>query len=76
MGTRPTLVFPYIRRFVPVGHGGVTGSQIPVLEGLETNAGQGSAQFAVSDTGLLVYLEGEGFDAIPRLRGKTDQEFG
>jgi serine/threonine-protein kinase len=36
----------------------VTGSQIPVLEGLETNAGQGSAQYAVSDTGLLVYLEG------------------
>jgi len=36
----------------------VTGSQFPVLEGLETNAGQGSAQFAVSDTGLLVYLEG------------------
>ncbi|HSO23814.1 MAG TPA: hypothetical protein VLT81_12945, partial [Chondromyces sp.] len=35
-----------------------TGSQIPVLEGLETNAGQGSAQYAVSDTGLLVYLEG------------------
>ena len=36
----------------------VTGSQMPVLEGLETNAGQGSAQYAVSDTGLLVYLEG------------------
>ncbi len=35
-----------------------TGSQMPVLEGLETNAGQGSAQYAVSDTGLLVYLEG------------------
>ncbi len=35
-----------------------TGSQIPVLEGLETNPGQGSAQYAVSDTGLLVYLEG------------------
>ncbi len=35
-----------------------TGSQMPVLEGLETNAGQGSAQYAVSDNGLLVYLEG------------------
>ncbi|MCJ7754659.1 MAG: protein kinase, partial [Thermoanaerobaculales bacterium] len=35
-----------------------TGTQMPVLEGLETNAGQGSAQYAVSDTGLLVYLEG------------------
>jgi serine/threonine-protein kinase len=35
-----------------------TGSQMPVLEGLDTNAGQGSAQYAVSDTGLLVYLEG------------------
>ncbi len=35
-----------------------TGSQMPVLEGLETNAGQGSAQYAVSENGLLVYLEG------------------
>ncbi len=34
-----------------------TGSQMPVLEGLETNSGEGSAQYAVSDTGLLSYLE-------------------
>ena len=30
---------------------------MPVLEGLETNSGEGSAQYAVSDTGLLTYLE-------------------
>ncbi len=35
-----------------------TGTQMPVLEGLETNAGHGSAQYAVSDNGLLVYIEG------------------
>jgi len=35
----------------------VTGAQMPVLEGLETNAGEGSAQYAVSDTGLLTYLD-------------------
>jgi len=41
-----------------VGSLEATGSQMPVLEGLETNAGQGAAQYAVSETGLLVYLEG------------------
>jgi Tol biopolymer transport system component len=34
-----------------------TGSQMPVLEGLEANAAEGSAQYAVSDTGLLAYLD-------------------
>ena len=34
-----------------------SGSQMPVLEGLETNAGEGSAQFAVSNGGMLTYLE-------------------
>jgi len=33
-----------------------TGSQMPVLEDLETNPGEGSAQFGVSDNGLLTYL--------------------
>jgi serine/threonine-protein kinase len=36
----------------------VTGPQMPVLEGLETNAAQGAAQYSVSDSGLLTYLEG------------------
>ena len=35
-----------------------TGTPMPVLEGLETNAGQGAAQYGVSDSGLLIYLEG------------------
>ena len=34
-----------------------TGSEMPVLEGLETNAAEGSAQYGVSDTGLLAYLD-------------------
>ena len=34
----------------------VTGSQMPVLEDLETNPAEGSAQFGVSDNGLLTYL--------------------
>ena len=33
-----------------------TGSQMPVLEGLETNPAEGSAQYGVSDNGLLTYL--------------------
>ena len=34
-----------------------TGSQMPVLEGIEANPSEGSAQFGVSDNGLLVYLD-------------------
>jgi serine/threonine-protein kinase len=34
-----------------------TGAQMPVLEGLEANPSEGSAQFGVSDNGLLVYLD-------------------
>jgi serine/threonine-protein kinase len=34
-----------------------TGSEMPVLEGLETNPAEGSAQFGVSDNGLLAYLD-------------------
>jgi hypothetical protein len=34
----------------------LTGSQMPVLEDLETNPGEGSAQYGVSDNGLLTYL--------------------
>jgi serine/threonine-protein kinase len=34
-----------------------TGAQMPVLEGLEANPNEGSAQFGVSDSGLLVYLD-------------------
>jgi Tol biopolymer transport system component len=33
-----------------------TGSQMPVLEQLETNASEGSAQYGVSESGLLTYL--------------------
>jgi serine/threonine-protein kinase len=33
-----------------------TGSQMPVLEQLETNSAEGSAQYGVSDNGLLTYL--------------------
>jgi Protein kinase domain/WD40-like Beta Propeller Repeat len=36
----------------------VTGPPVPVLEGIVSNAGTGSAQFAVSDAGTLVYLHG------------------
>ncbi len=36
----------------------VTGPPAPVLEGMVTNAGTGSAQFAVSDNGTLVYVRG------------------
>jgi serine/threonine-protein kinase len=36
----------------------VTGPPAPVLEGIVSNAGTGSAQFAVSDNGTLVYLRG------------------
>ena len=34
-----------------------TGSEMPVLEGLETNSAEGSAQYGVSDNGLLAYLD-------------------
>jgi serine/threonine-protein kinase len=34
-----------------------TGSEMPVLEGLETNPAEGSAQYGVSDNGLLAYLD-------------------
>jgi serine/threonine-protein kinase len=34
-----------------------TGSEMPVLEGLETNPAEGSAQYGVSENGLLAYLD-------------------
>jgi Tol biopolymer transport system component/predicted Ser/Thr protein kinase len=34
------------------------GSQMPVLEGVESQPGQGSAQFDVSQTGILAYVPG------------------
>jgi serine/threonine-protein kinase len=34
------------------------GSQMPVLEGLAANPGQGAAQYDVSDSGLLTYVSG------------------
>jgi dipeptidyl aminopeptidase/acylaminoacyl peptidase len=36
----------------------VTGEPVPILEGLMTNASTGGAQFAVSESGTLVYLRG------------------
>ncbi len=40
-----------------VGKMEATGSEMPVLEGLETNPAEGSAQYGVSDNGLLAYLD-------------------
>jgi serine/threonine-protein kinase len=34
-----------------------TGPQVPVLEGIEANPTEGSAQYGVSENGLLVYLD-------------------
>jgi Tol biopolymer transport system component/predicted Ser/Thr protein kinase len=34
------------------------GSQMPVLEGVESQPGEGSAQYDVSETGILVYVPG------------------
>ncbi|MDP3719874.1 MAG: protein kinase [Acidobacteriota bacterium] len=37
----------------------VTGPSVPVLEGVTSNIGTGGAQFAVSDSGALVFLPGQ-----------------
>ena len=39
----------------------VIGQPVPALEGVTTGPTNGGAQFAVSDTGTLVYLPGQGF---------------
>jgi len=41
----------------------VTGQPVPVLEGVTSNSASGSAQFAVSATGTLVYLPGQSTSA-------------
>jgi serine/threonine-protein kinase len=38
----------------------IAGRPVPVLEGISTFSGTGAANFAVSDTGTLVYLAGQG----------------
>jgi len=38
----------------------ITGRPVPVLEGIASTSGTGGANFAVSDTGTLVYLAGQG----------------
>jgi len=38
----------------------ITGRPAPVPEGINTNSGTGAANFAVSDSGALVYLAGQG----------------
>jgi serine/threonine-protein kinase len=44
-----------------------TGQPVPVVEGVTSNPSIGSTQFAVSDTGLLVYLPGPGTEENPAL---------
>jgi serine/threonine-protein kinase len=51
-GTLFALPFD-VDRLEPAG-----ASQMPVLEGLAANPGQGAAQYDVSDSGLLTYVEG------------------
>jgi serine/threonine-protein kinase len=46
----------------------VTGRPVALLEGLASNSGTGSAQFAVSANGTLVYLPGESVGPGTRLR--------
>jgi serine/threonine-protein kinase len=43
----------------------LTGQAVPVVEGVSGNTGNGGAQFAVSESGTLVYVPGQsiGFDA-------------
>ena len=43
----------------------VTGQPVPALEGVTSNSASGSAQFAVSATGTLVYLPGRSTGGVP-----------
>jgi hypothetical protein len=40
---------------------GITGQAVPVLDGVKTSPNRGAADFAVSDTGALVYLPENAF---------------
>src|SRR5262249_17301808 len=48
-----------------LGRRGVIGPPVPAIEGVTSNTAGGSAQVAVSDTGTLVYLPGQGTSGLP-----------